>query len=67
VTLPLPSKPPPKSSAIVPPSRPSIAAGTNQAEIPGPVAIASQTCSGVPGTSIRTSADRGVFSFMACP
>ena len=34
-----------------PPTRPATSAGTNQAVMPGPVAIASQTSSGVPGTS----------------
>ena len=33
------------------PSRSSNSAGTNQDEMPGPVAIACQTSSGVPGTS----------------
>ena len=33
------------------PSRSSNSAGTNQDEMPGPVAMACQTSSGVPGTS----------------
>ena len=36
------------------PSRSSNAVGTNQDEIPGPVAMACQTSSGVPGTSTST-------------
>src|SRR5438477_11777280 len=36
------------------PSRSSKSAGTNHDEIPGPVAIACQTSSGVPGTSTST-------------
>src|SRR6516162_8967849 len=36
------------------PSRSSNSAGQNQAEIPGPVAMACQTSSGVPGTSTST-------------
>ena len=39
----------------VPPSRSSTSAGCIQALMPGPVAIASQTCSGVPGTSTSSS------------
>src|SRR5262245_13334774 len=46
--------PPPKSLATLPPTRPSTFVGTNQAEIPGPLAIACQTCSGVPLTSTST-------------
>src|SRR5215468_8364309 len=40
------------------PSRSSNSAGTNQAEIPGAVAMACQTCSGVPGTSTSTWIER---------
>src|SRR5436190_4442669 len=40
------------------PSRSSNSAGTNQDEIPGPVAMACQTSSGVPGTSTSTDTDR---------
>src|SRR6058998_2442773 len=36
------------------PSRSSNSVGTNQDEIPGPVAMACQTASGVPGTSTST-------------
>src|SRR5690349_25022491 len=36
----------------------SISAGTNQDEIPGPVAMACQTSSGVPGTSSSTCKER---------
>src|SRR6185436_7341065 len=46
--------PPPKSLDTAPPTRPSILVGTNHAETPGPVAIACQTCSGVPLTSTST-------------
>src|SRR5512139_527610 len=40
------------------PSRSSNSAGTNHDEIPGPVAIACQTSSGVPGTSTSTWTER---------
>jgi hypothetical protein len=40
------------------PSRSSNSAGTNQDEIPGPVAMACQTSSGVPGTSTSTWTER---------
>ena len=40
------------------PSRISNSAGTNQDEIPGPVAMACQTSSGVPGTSTSTWTER---------
>src|SRR5207245_5973441 len=40
------------------PSRSSTSVGTNQDETPGPVAIACQTSSGVPGTSTSTWTDR---------
>src|SRR5262245_25176042 len=50
----LDTMPPPKSRAISPPTRPSILAGTNHAEMPGPVAIAFHTSSGVPETSTST-------------
>src|SRR5215471_10634108 len=40
------------------PSRSSNSAGTNQADIPGPVAMACQTSSGVPGTSTSTWIER---------
>ena len=43
--------PGPKCETAAPPTQPSISLGTNQDEIPGPVAIASQTSSGVPCTS----------------
>src|SRR5262245_38839869 len=52
------SMPGPKWQTIVPPVRPSTSAGTNHDEIPGPVAMASQTCSGVPGTSTSTAIER---------
>src|SRR5262249_33726398 len=51
------SMPGPKWQIILPPTRPSTSVGTNHDEIPGPVAIASQTCSGVPGTSTSTWMD----------
>src|SRR5580693_8032744 len=52
VTTELDSMPGPKFNFTATgfPSRSSNSAGTNQAEIPGPVAIAFQTSSGVPGT-----------------
>src|SRR5947208_9061807 len=40
------------------PSCSSNSVGTNQDEIPGPVAMACQTSSGVPGTSTSTSTER---------
>src|SRR5215510_1956911 len=40
------------------PSRSSNSVGTNHDEIPGPVAIACQTSSGVPGTSTSTWTER---------
>src|ERR1700734_4095030 len=40
------------------PSRSSNSAGVNQDEIPGPVAMACQTSSGVPGTSTSTWTER---------
>src|SRR5262249_10535930 len=40
------------------PSRSSTSAGQNHAEIPGPVAMACQTSSGVPGTSTSTWMER---------
>src|SRR5262245_17124970 len=54
VTVALDTMPPPKSHASAPPTRPSTFAGTNHDEMPGPVAIACHTCSGVPGTSTST-------------
>src|SRR5262249_39405668 len=53
------------------PSRSSISVGTNQAEIPGPVAMACQTSSGVPGTSTSTWIERrpeaSFFTLMLAP
>src|SRR6478736_1294134 len=53
------------------PSRTSNSAGTNQDEIPGPVAIAFQTSSGVPGTSTSTWTERrpeaSFFTLMTTP
>src|SRR5262245_45969227 len=49
----------------------STSAGTNQAEIPGPVAMACQTSSGVPGTSTSTWIERrpdgSFFTLMMAP
>ena len=45
------SIPGPKFETALPPTRSSTSLGTNHEEIPGPVAIACHTCSGVPGTS----------------
>src|SRR5579872_7303894 len=52
------SMPGPKCELMVPPTRSSLLVGTNQDETPGPVAIACQTSSGVPGTSTSTCMDR---------
>src|SRR5215475_9306202 len=53
------------------PSRSSNSAGTNQDEIPGPVAMACQTSSGVPGTSTSTWMERSpegsFFTLMMAP
>src|ERR1700683_5745146 len=56
VTTELDSMPGPKFNftATGLPSRSSNSVGTNQDEIPGPVAMACQTSSGVPGTSTST-------------
>src|SRR5918994_2440537 len=52
------SMPGPKLQTMEPPSRSSTVVGTNQEEMPGPVAIACQTSSGVPGTSTSASTER---------
>src|SRR5918993_3886885 len=53
------------------PSRSSNSVGTNQDEIPGPVAMACHTSSGVPGTSISTWTERrpdtSFFTLMTAP
>src|SRR5262249_5687411 len=53
------------------PSRSSNSVGTNQAEIPGPVAMACQISSGVPGTSTSTWMERrpeaSFFTLMMAP
>src|SRR6266436_3557355 len=53
------------------PSRSSNSVGTNQDEIPGPVAMACQTSSGVPGTSTSTWIERrpdgSFFTLMTAP
>src|SRR5437667_7856645 len=53
------------------PSRSSNSAGVNQAEMPGPEAIACQTSSGVPGTSTSTWMERrpeaSFFKLMMAP
>src|SRR5215813_5902560 len=51
------SIPGPKLHVAWPPTRSSQVLGTNQDDIPGPVAMAFQTSSGVPGTSASTSTD----------
>jgi len=58
VTVPdeLPSAP--KSKRRAPPTRSSMVARVNQASLPCPVAIACQTCSGVPGTRNSISTQR---------
>ena len=48
------SIPGPKVHTSSPPWRSSLRAGTNHEEMPGPVAIARQTSSGVPGTWTST-------------
>src|SRR5262245_7449873 len=52
------SMPGPKLLVAVPPTRSSLVLGTNHDEMPGPVAMAAHTCSGVPGTSTSASTDR---------
>src|SRR5262245_48377599 len=54
----LDSIPGPKLQVAAPPTRSSIVLGTNQADIPEPLAIAAHTSSGVPGTSTSASTDR---------
>src|SRR5207237_5406003 len=53
------------------PPRSSISVGTNQDEIPGPVARACHTSSGVPGTSNSTRTERrplaSFFTLMIAP
>src|SRR4029079_6560599 len=67
------SMPGPKSNFTATgfPSRSSNSAGTNQAEIPGPVAMPCQTSSGVPGTSTSTWMERrpeaSFFTLMMAP
>ncbi|MCC6427653.1 MAG: hypothetical protein IT435_12640 [Phycisphaerales bacterium] len=52
------SIPGPKVHTTCPPWRSSLRVGTNHEVMPGPLAIARQTSSGVPGTSISTCTDR---------
>src|SRR5262245_59772204 len=52
------SSPGPKLLVAMPPTRSSLLLGTNHADMPGPVAMAAQTSSGVPGTSTSASTDR---------
>src|SRR5204862_2728698 len=67
------SMPGPKFTVIATgfPSRSSNSVGANQDEIPGPVAIACQTSSGVPGTSTSTWIERrpeaSFFTLMLSP
>src|SRR5271167_4637488 len=67
------SMPGPKSNFTATgfPSRISNSVGTNQDEIPGPVAMACQTSSGVPGTSTSTCTERrpeaSFFTLMMAP
>src|SRR5580658_10439524 len=69
----LDSMPGPKSNFTATgfPSRSSNSVGTNQDEIPGPVAMARQTSSGVPGTSTSTWTERrpeaSFFTLMMAP
>src|SRR5580693_197874 len=73
VTTELDSMPGPKFNftATGLPSRSSNSVGTNQDEIPGPVAMACQTSSGVPGTSTSTWTERrpdaSFFTLMMVP
>src|SRR6202020_3118484 len=73
VTTELDSMPGPKFNFTATgfPSRSSNSVGTNQDEIPGPVAIACQTSSGVPGTSTSTwtewRPDASFFTLMTAP
>src|SRR5262245_53162814 len=48
----------PKLFIVLPPTLSSLLLGTNQDDMPCPVAIAAQTSSGVPGTSTSASTDR---------
>src|SRR5262245_39421924 len=56
--VPTDSIPGPKLFIILPPTLSSLVLGTNQDDIPCPVAIAAQISSGVPGTSTSASTDR---------
>src|SRR5215468_9489675 len=56
--VPTDSIPGPKLFMILPPTLPSLVLGTNQDDMPGPVAIAAQISSGVPATSTSASTDR---------
>src|SRR3984885_13832920 len=73
VTTELDSMPGPKFNFTATgfPSRSSNSVGTNQDEIPGPVAMACQTSSGVPGTSTSTwtewRPDASFFTLMMAP
>ena len=48
----------PKSNRSAPPTRSSIVALVNQVALPGPVAMACHTCSGVPGARNSISTQR---------
>src|SRR5262245_50002803 len=65
------SMPGPKLAVALPPACSSTVLGTNQDEIPGPVAMACQTSSGVPGTSTSAWMERrpsgSFFTGMATP
>src|SRR5262245_36978483 len=56
--VPTDSMPGPKLLVILPPVFSSLVLGTNQDDMPGPLAMAAQTCSGVPGTSTSAWTDR---------
>src|SRR5262245_38724487 len=56
--VPTDSIPGPKLFIVLPPTLSSLVLGTNQDDMPCPVAIAAQTSSGVPGTSTSASTDR---------
>src|SRR5262247_1952976 len=56
--VPTDSMPGPKLLVVLPPAHSPLVLGTNQDDMPCPVAIAAQTSSGVPGTSTSASTDR---------
>jgi hypothetical protein len=71
VTVEVDSIPGPKDAVILPPTFSSIWHGTNHEETPCPVAIACQTCSGVPGTIVSETTERrpdgSIFTLIMIP